>query len=70
MRKILCKILTLGNHLWGYRPYRSCKNPRGTGPQIRCRICGELPPNQWKIYEKKFKNRKRGKYVTNISNNS
>lgn len=65
MRKILCKILTLGRHWWVYKPFRNCKRTRNFCPQIRCKICEKIPKNQWLIYELKFKGRKKGKYVTN-----
>jgi len=70
--KILCAILTLGNHLWGYYPrfYIRLTGKKDKNPAIRCRICGKTPGNQWEIYKKKFKGKKGGKYVTNTNNNS
>lgn len=73
--RIICAILTLGNHLWKYGPYKVCLGRRYhetsyTAIGITCKLCGKIPGNQYELYQKKFKDRKRGRYVTNNSNNS
>lgn len=56
VKKILCKILTLGRHWWVYFPLK-----RGNYvPFIYCRLCGHIAPNQWEIYKKKFQGKKKG----------
>ncbi len=72
MRKILCKILTLGNHLWCYQPfnYKVLGKDLVKGCSVWCRIYKKRPSNQWEIYQKHFRGRKEGTYVTHNSNNS
>jgi hypothetical protein len=60
MKKLLCKILTLGCHWWKYGKHEGTNS---SGITVYCRICGKVPPNQWKIYKMYFLNRKGGKYV-------
>lgn len=57
MRTILCKIVTLGMHWWTYGAYTKWSKK----PKVYCRICYHIPGNQWEIYEKKFKGKKKGK---------
>jgi len=57
LKKILCKILTLGRHWWVYAPcgkYETCC--------VWCRICKAHPKSEWKIYHKKFLGKPKGKY--------
>lgn len=72
IRKILCAVLTLGNHWWTYAPYfiGNYLPDKYESCSVWCRICGKKPGNQWEIYVKKFKGKKGGKYVTNNNNNS
>lgn len=56
MKKLICKIVTLGRHWWFYGTARCDFTPK-----VLCSICGHVPSNQWEIYKKKFKGKAKGK---------
>jgi hypothetical protein len=60
MRKLICKILTLGRHWWVYIPIGN-----GTIPVVHCWICKKKPANMWEIYCRKFRNKSSGMYEVN-----
>jgi len=66
IRKILCKVLTLGRHRWTYG-----KNPAlcNWGVGVYCKICRYCPNNQWELYKKKFLGKPKGTYKVPTNTN-